>query len=121
MERDLISRMRRELDKLQENKKKINNLVHEGVISERFGKYLEYFSMLNFSTIEAEAYAREGNRQGSISSLVGGRTILDSIASLYIEHLMQGEDCQHYQNFYELAKEKYENSESKCCNLLESN
>lgn len=118
---NLILRMRRELDKLQETENRIHNLVENEIISERFGKYLEYFCMLDFSLKEADAHASHGNLQKSVQSLTEGRIILDCIASLYIENIMLGErTLDHYQEFYELAKKKYDNYENKCCKKLES-
>jgi len=121
-----------------ENRKKaverINEIVKQRFISERFGDYAKQLVLLDQSADAAETYAKIGDSDKAIGSLLEMKFGLDSVAGILMaagkletETMGNGlcviknpnfNNFEKYRELYDFAQQKYDDAVTKCSRIL---
>ncbi len=139
MNNDLRTRLKLGLDNMEKTEEIIDKLVEGKFISERFGKYLECLSLLDFVLEDITYPFEEGNLDDFTKELSYCFLSLEAIANLYSHnkniqlnpegmsedfiqemHLYYKKNMPtQYTYLYDIAKEKFDSSINKWRQLYE--
>ena len=121
MKKEINNLMIKELKNLGDYSKKIREIVKQGIVSERFGSYLEELCLINFTSIESTAFAQQSDIEHVGKSLADYVLSLNRIASIYFNpDFLENGIPDYYQSLYDLAKKRYKETVDDCVNILES-
>ena len=102
--------LERKLENGKRNMLRINEIVGQGFISERFGEYAKYLIVLNHLSDQVEAFAIYGYQYSAQRSLSNAESSKNTAICLYTQSYLEKfkEIPEHYKELVNLAGARYD-------------